>query len=56
METVVRQKCIAGIALRCNEFITVMQAAEVRDLKDLANARDLPSIRKLLLQPHLGPN
>ena len=29
----------AGIALRCNAFITVMQAAEVRDLNDPANAR-----------------
>src|SRR5215469_11443421 len=39
-----------SITLCCNAFITVMQAAEVRDLNDPANARDLPSVRTLLVE------
>ena len=44
-----------SMTLCCNAFITVMQAAEVRDLNDPANARDLPSIRTLLRQPQMRP-
>jgi hypothetical protein len=32
----------ADITLRCNAFITVMQAAELPDLDDLSDPRDLP--------------
>ena len=32
-----------------------MQAAEVRDLNDPANARDLPSVQTLLRQPEVRP-
>src|SRR5262245_33298693 len=40
----------AGIALRCSAFITVMQAAEVRDLDDPSDTRDLPCVRTLLIE------
>jgi len=40
----------AGIALRCRAFVTVMQAAEVRNLDDRSDTRDLPSMRTLLVQ------
>jgi hypothetical protein len=36
------KNAFAGIALRCNAFITVMQAAEVRNLDDPSDTRDLP--------------
>jgi CubicO group peptidase (beta-lactamase class C family) len=32
----------AGIALRCSAFITLMQAAEVRNLDHPSDTRDLP--------------
>jgi hypothetical protein len=40
----------AGIASRCNAFITVMQAAKVRNLDDPSDTRDLPSVRTLLVE------
>src|SRR5215471_6222084 len=40
----------AGIALRCNAFITVMQAAEVRNLDDPSDTRDLPCMWTLLVE------
>jgi hypothetical protein len=40
----------AGIVLRRNAFITVMQAAEVRNLDDPSDTRDLPCMRTLLVQ------
>ena len=39
-----------GIALRRRAFVTVMQAAEVRNLDDLSDTRDLPSMRTLLVE------
>ena len=47
---VVRQKCVAGIALRCRAFVTVMQAAEVRNLDDRSDTRELPNLRTLFVQ------
>jgi hypothetical protein len=38
----------AGIALRCRAFVTVMQAAEVRNLDD--HPRDLPNMQTLLVE------
>src|SRR5215472_9887962 len=49
------QNAPVSITLCCNAFITVMQAAEVRDRNDPANARDLPSVRTLLRQPEVRP-
>ena len=40
----------AGIALRCRTFVTVMQAAEVRNLDDGSDTRDLPNMRTLLVE------
>ena len=40
----------AGIALRCSAFATVMQAAEVRNLDDRSDTRDLPNMRTLLVE------
>jgi hypothetical protein len=40
----------AGIALRCRAFVAVMQAAEVRNLDDRSDARDLPTMRTLLVE------
>ena len=40
----------AGIALRRNAFITVMQAAEVRNLDDPSDTRDLPCMWTLLVE------
>ena len=44
-----------SFALCCNAFITVMQTAKMRDLDDPTDARDLPSIRTLLVQPQMSP-
>jgi hypothetical protein len=40
----------AGIALRCRAFVAVMQAAEVRNLDDRSDTRDLPHMRTLLVE------
>ena len=40
----------AGIALRCRAFVAVMQAAEVWNLDDRTDARDLPNMRTLLVE------
>jgi transposase InsO family protein len=40
----------AGIALRCRAFVTVMQAAEVRNLDDRPDTRDLPNMRTLFVE------
>jgi transposase-like protein len=40
----------AGIALRCRAFVTVMQAAEVRNLDDRSGTRDVPNMRTLLVE------
>jgi hypothetical protein len=40
----------AGIALRCRAFVAVMQAAEVWNLDDRSDARDLPNMRTLLVE------
>ena len=40
----------AGIALRCRAFVAVMQAAEVRNLDDRSDTRDLPNMRTLLVE------
>ena len=40
----------AGIALRGRTFVTVMQAAEVRNLDDRSDTRDLPNMRTLLVE------
>ena len=40
----------AGIALRCRAFVTVMQAAKVRNLDDRSDTRDLPNMRTLLVE------
>jgi len=40
----------AGISLRCRAFVAVMQAAEVRNLDDRSDARDLPNMRTLLVE------
>ena len=45
------KNAFAGIALRCNAFITVMQAAEVRDLDDPSDTRDLPCMWTLFVEP-----
>ena len=39
----------AGIALR-RAFVTVMQAAKVRNLDDRSDTRDLPNMRTLLVE------
>ena len=44
------KNAFAGIALRCNAFITVMQANEVRNLDDPSDTRDLPSMWILLVE------
>ena len=45
----------AGMSLRGNAFITVMQTAELRDLDDPADTRDLPRNRTLLVEAQMGP-
>jgi hypothetical protein len=40
----------AGIALRCRAFVTVMQAAKVRNLDDRSDTRDLQNMRTLLVE------
>jgi hypothetical protein len=40
----------AGIALRCRAFVTVMQAAEVRNPDDRSDTRDLPNMRTLFVE------
>jgi hypothetical protein len=40
----------AGIALRCRAFVTVMQAAKVRNPDDRSDTRDLPNMRTLLVE------
>jgi hypothetical protein len=40
----------AGIVLRRNAFITVVQAAKVRDLDDRSDTRDLPNMWTLLVE------
>jgi hypothetical protein len=40
----------AGIALRCRAFVTVMQAAEMPNLDDRSDTRDLPNMRTLLVE------
>jgi hypothetical protein len=40
----------AGIALRCRAFVTVMQAAKVRNLYDRSDTRDLPNMWTLLVE------
>jgi hypothetical protein len=44
------KNAFAGIALRCNAFITVMQAAKVRNLDDPSDTRDLPCMWTLLVE------
>jgi hypothetical protein len=44
------KNAFVGIALRCNAFITVMQAAEARNLDDPSDARDLPCMWTLLVE------
>ena len=44
------KNAFAGIALRCNAFITVMQTAEVGNLDDPSDTRDLPNLRTLLVE------
>ena len=44
------KNAFVGIALRCNAFITVMQAAEVRNLGDPSDTRDLPCMWTLLIE------
>ena len=44
------KNAFAGIGLRCNAFITVMQAAEVRNLDDPSDTRDLPCMWTLLVE------
>jgi hypothetical protein len=39
----------AGIAL-CRAFVTVVQAAEVRNLDDRSDTRDLSNMRTLLVE------
>ena len=39
-----------GIVLRCCAFVAVMQAAEVWNLDDRTDARDLPNMRTLLVE------
>ena len=53
--TLLRQKSIRAKSSRCDAFITVMEAAELRDLDDPSDAGDLPSMRTLLVQPQMGP-
>ena len=43
------------ISLRCNAFITVMQAAELWDLNDPSDTRDLPRKGTLLVEPQMRP-
>ena len=43
------------ISLRCNAFVTVMQAAELWDLNDPSDTRDLPRKGTLLGQPQMRP-
>jgi hypothetical protein len=45
----------ADMSLRGNAFITVMQTAELRDLDDPADTRDLPRHRTLLVEAQMGP-
>jgi uncharacterized membrane-anchored protein YitT (DUF2179 family) len=40
----------AGIVLRCRAFVTVVQAAKVRNLDDRSDTRDLPNMRTLLVE------
>ena len=45
----------ADMSLRHNAFITVMQAAELRDLDDPSRTRDLTRKWTLLVEPQMGP-
>jgi hypothetical protein len=45
----------ADMSLRGNAFITVMQAAELRDLDDPSPARDSPRKWTLLVEAQMGP-
>ena len=45
----------ADMSLRCIAFITVMQTAELWDLDDPADTRDLPRNRTLLVEAQMGP-
>ena len=45
----------ADMSLRGNAFITVMQTAELRDLDDPADTRDLPRNWTLLVEAQMGP-
>ena len=45
----------ADMSLRGNAFITVMQTAELWDLDDPADTRDLPRNRTLLVEAQMGP-
>ena len=39
-----------GIALRCRAFVTVMQAAKMRNLDDRSHTRGLSNMRTLLVE------
>src|SRR6266700_4846370 len=45
----------ADMSLRHNAFITVMQAAELRDLDDPSRTRDLARKWTLLVEAQMGP-
>jgi hypothetical protein len=46
----VGQKCVRRHVVMRNAFITVMQAAQLRDLNDPADTRDQPRNRTLLVE------
>ena len=45
----------AGMSLRCNAFITVMETAELRDLDDFSDTRHRSRKWALLVQSQVGP-
>ena len=44
----------AAMSLRCRAFITVMETAQMRNGDDPADARNLPRVWTLLVEPQMG--
>jgi len=45
----------AAMSLRCHAFITVMETAQMRNGDDPADARNLPRVWTLVVEPQMGP-
>ena len=54
MEAIIHKTASAAMSLRCNAFITVMEAAHLWDCDDPADAGDLPRKWTLLGESQMG--